>query len=81
MIEVSPYSLRNDGTGIDVKFKALRHGKKSSKNLLVYQLIRRDVEGTDNYHDKAYMYFLEAWSLERRRASSGVAQIWDFGSF
>ena len=26
------------------------------------QVIRRDVKGTDNYHDKAY--FLEAWSLD-----------------
>ena len=47
-IEISPYTLRKDGTGIDVKLKALRHGKKSSKNLFVYQLIHRDVKGTDN---------------------------------
>ena len=35
-IEVSPYKLRTDGTGIDVTFKALKHGKKSSNNLFVY---------------------------------------------
>ena len=60
-IEVSNYTLRKDGTGIDVKLKALKHGKQSSTNLFVYQVIRRDIKGTDKYHDKAY--FLEAWNL------------------